>query len=97
MAKLDRSIVKHVARLARIKLEDAKVDYFLKQMESILEYIDKLNGVNIDNAEPTTHPLPLKNVYREDRVKQSLSAEEALENAPQREGNLFKVPPVIEV
>ena len=94
--KITPQTVGHVARLARLALSDEEIERFVPQLEKILEYIEQLKEVSVEGIEPTSHVLPLVNVYREDRVKPSLSSQDALLNAPAREGNFFKVPKVIE-
>ena len=68
---------------------------FARQLAGILSYINKLNELDVAQVKPTSHVLPLKNVTRRDMVKSSLKPEEALKNAPEKEGNFFKVPKVI--
>jgi len=88
--------VEYVARLARLKLtEEEKVKY-TRQLGDILKYMNKLNELNTEKVEPTSHVLPLSNVFREDVVKPSLKQEEVLANAPEVEYGHFKVKKVIE-
>jgi aspartyl-tRNA(Asn)/glutamyl-tRNA(Gln) amidotransferase subunit C len=87
--------IKYVANLARIRLTDKEIERFSKQLKDVLKYIDKLKELDITNIQPTSHVLPLKNIFREDVVKSSLNSEEVLKNAPQRKGNFFKVPKVL--
>ncbi len=65
-------------------------------MDSILSYMDKLNQLDTTDIDPTSHVLPIKNVFRKDEVRPSLSLEEALSNAPDRKNGFFRVPRVIE-
>ena len=88
--------VKHIARLARLKLEDKEIEYFRGQLDRIIGYIDQLKEVDTSNVEPTSHALSIQNVFREDRVKPSLKREAVLKNAPVTEEGLFKVPRIIE-
>lgn len=88
--------VEYTAKLARIDLSAKEKKLFARQLDGILEYINKLNEVDTSGVEPTTHILPLKNVYREDKVQDSLPVDKALQNAPEREGDFFKVPQVID-
>ena len=88
--------VEYTAKLARIDLSAEEKELFAQQLDRILEYINKLNEVDTSGVEPTTHVLPLKNVYREDKVQDSLPVDKALQNAPVKEGDFFKVPQVIE-
>ena len=88
--------VKYVAKLARIHLKDEETNRLTKDLEKILDYINKLNTLNVDNVQPTSHVLPLKNVYREDLVKTSLTQKEALKFSVEQQDGFFKVPKVIE-
>ncbi len=98
MAKIiDNQTVKRVALLSRLSLSDAELALYVRQLASILSYIDKLNEVDIKDVQPTSHALPtLKNVFRKDILKPSLKTEDALKNAPSKEGAFFKVPKIIE-
>lgn len=88
--------VEYVAKLARLNLTDDEREKFTEQLSAILQYADKLNELNTDDIEPTTHVLPLTNVMREDVVKESLSQEKVFRNAPEEEDGQFKVPAVLE-
>ena len=88
--------VAYVANLARLALTDQEAKRLGKQLNDILDYINKLNEVDTKNVEPTSHVLPLENVEREDIVRPSLPIGEVLKNAPSKEGNFFKVPKIIE-
>jgi len=88
--------VKYVAHLARVKLTDKEIKVFAGQLEAILEFIDKLKKLNTNDVLPLSHILPLKNVFRQDQVKMSLNTNDVLKNAPEKEGDFFKVPKVIE-
>ncbi|SEU25158.1 Asp-tRNA(Asn)/Glu-tRNA(Gln) amidotransferase subunit GatC [Paenibacillus sp. NFR01] len=88
--------VQHVARLARLHLSPEEEATFTEQMNAILQYAEKLNELDTDNVRPTTHVLQVSNVMREDVVKESLSREDALLNAPDHEDGHFKVPAVLE-
>lgn len=88
--------VQHVAKLARLQLSPEEEATFTEQMNAILQYAEKLNELDTENVKPTTHVLQVSNVMREDVVKESLSQEEALLNAPDEEDGHFKVPAVLE-
>ncbi|MFH1655899.1 MAG: Asp-tRNA(Asn)/Glu-tRNA(Gln) amidotransferase subunit GatC [Candidatus Omnitrophota bacterium] len=88
--------VEYVSKLARIGLDEAEIEGLAKQLEAILEYIGKLNELDISKVEPTSHVLPIKNVYREDELKKSLPVDEVMKIASVRDKNQFKVPKVIE-
>ena len=87
--------VEKIADLARLTLTDKEKRKFTKQFNLILEYFEKLNELDTYDVEPISHTLNLTNLFREDIIQESLSVEEALENAPARTGNYFKVPKVI--
>ena len=87
--------VKYVANLARLELTEKQTAKFQKQFSSLLDYIEKLKTLNTKNILPLSHATSLENVFRKDEVKSSLKIEDTLANAPQKEDNFFKVPPVI--
>ncbi len=93
----ERFDIEYIARLARLKLRDATdKQYLASDIEEIIRYIRKLNELDTQHIEPLASVLPLKNVWREDEVGESLSADEALANAPKKGGGMFRVPKVIE-
>jgi len=97
MAIIDKKTVKHVALLSRLELSEKELELYSKQLASILSYIDKLKEVDTKDVQPTSHALAtLKNVFRKDVPKPSLSADDALRNAPSKDGDFFKVPRIIE-
>ncbi len=85
--------VRHVARLARLQLSDEELARFGEQLSAILEAVGKVAELDLVDVEPTAHPLDLVNVWEEDEPRPSLPLEEALANAPDREGSFFRVPP----
>ncbi len=87
--------VEKIAKLARIVIDDKEKEELTGQMNDILAYIEKLNELDTENIEPMSHPLDLKNVYRNDELKNSLPQNKALENAPSKTDKFFKVPKVI--
>ena len=90
---ISRDEVLHVARLARLELSEAEVERFGEQLNAILEAVGKVAELDLGDVEPTAHPLELANVWAEDEPRPSLDVEEALANAPERDGNFFRVPP----
>ena len=94
--KITRETVDYVARLARLFLTYDEKEKFTLQLNDILTYIDKLNELDTSNIEPTFHSVPLKNVFREDKVEPSLPQEKVLANGPNVEDTYFKVQSVIE-
>ena len=96
MAKtIDIEMVRHIALLSRIELSEQEARAMGTQLGDILGYFDKLQELDTSGAEPMAHALEGRNVLGEDVPGESLSAEEALANAPQRDGDFFKVPKVI--
>ena len=93
---ISREDVEHVARLARLALNDDELERMREQLNAILGYIDKLRELDVTNVEPTSHAVPLVNVMREDEVVPCLPQDEMLANAPDRVGELFRVPRIIE-
>ena len=93
---IDRKDVEHVARLARLALTDAELERMREQLNGILAYIEKLNELDTRNVEPTSHAVPLVNVMRDDAPGPCLPREEALAKAPDRAGEFFRVPRIIE-
>jgi aspartyl-tRNA(Asn)/glutamyl-tRNA(Gln) amidotransferase subunit C len=94
--KITLKEVEHIARLARLKLTEEEKILYSEQLSKILDYIEKLNELDTTDVEPTSHVLPIKNVFREDTPEPSLSTDEALKNAPQRAGPYYRVPRIIE-
>jgi aspartyl-tRNA(Asn)/glutamyl-tRNA(Gln) amidotransferase subunit C len=91
--------VRYVAELAHLHLTEDEVQRFLPQLDSILEYIQKLNELDTSEIEPmaqVTYPAAPNTALREDRVAGSLNQDEALRNAPESEPGYFKVPRVID-
>ena len=94
-ATITRDEVAHLADLARIDLSDAELDHLAPQLSVILESVAAINEVASADVPPTSHPLPLTNVFREDVVTPCLSAEEALSGAPESEQQRFSVPRIL--
>ena len=88
--------VEYIAGLARIHLKEDEIVKLTSNLEGILGYVEKLSTLDVTNVEPTSHALPVKNVFRQDIVKPSFSQEDALKIAPQQHDGAFKVPQVIE-
>ncbi|HOW36281.1 MAG TPA: Asp-tRNA(Asn)/Glu-tRNA(Gln) amidotransferase subunit GatC [Candidatus Omnitrophota bacterium] len=88
--------VKYIGHLARIHLNDDEIDLLVKNLEDILLYVEKLQKLNVNDVKPTSHVLPLKNVFREDVVRPSLKQEEVAKFSVAHHNGSFKVPQVIE-
>ena len=94
--KLSREEVKHIATLARLGLTEADVEKLREQLSNILENFEALKQVDTTDVPPTSHPVALTNVLRDDEVAPSFPPEEILANAPQEENGCFRVRAVLE-
>ncbi len=92
---ISRKDVEHVALLSRLEISEKEAGVYAKQLSEILSYMEKINELETSNIEPTAHVLPLNNVFREDKVEQSLAREEALKNTPDTEQGHVKVPKIV--
>lgn len=93
--KISLDQVRHVAKLSRLALSEDQLRKFTSQLESILEYVAKINEVDVTGVEPMAHAVPLHNVLRDDVAQPALPLEEVLKNAPDTDGPFFKVPKII--
>jgi len=91
---ISREQVLHVAKLARLALTEDEVERLGAQLDAILEAVGKVAELDLEGVPPTSHPLDLVNAWRDDEPRPSLELDDALANAPEREGSYFKVPPV---
>ncbi len=94
--KISKDDVRYIANLARLRFDEDEIERFASQLSKILDYMEKLNELHTEDIEPTSHVIPLKNVMRDDIERVSLSNEEVLLNAPDKKGNFFRVPRIIE-
>jgi len=94
--KIDQAQARKVAKLSRLELTEAEIEEFTGQLSAILDYVEKMNDLDTTNVEPLAHCLPISNVLRQDRAKESLGTEKTLANAPQRDGDFFKVPKILD-
>jgi aspartyl-tRNA(Asn)/glutamyl-tRNA(Gln) amidotransferase subunit C len=94
--KLTLEQVEHVANLARLGLTEEEKERFAEQLSAILEYAEMLQGLDTEAILPTAMVVPLQNVLRPDVVTPSLEREDALANAPRRDGEFFRVPAILE-
>ncbi len=92
---ISRDDVAHVARLARLTLNDDELDRFTGQLAAILDHAAGMAALDLDGVEPTTHPYELKNVLRDDVVAPCLDRDEVLAQAPAAQDGMFRVPPVL--
>ncbi|HZU73072.1 MAG TPA: Asp-tRNA(Asn)/Glu-tRNA(Gln) amidotransferase subunit GatC [Acidimicrobiales bacterium] len=92
---ISRPDVVHVAHLARLELSDEEIDLFTGQLAAVLEHAADIAALDTDGVPPTSHPLPVRNVLREDVVVAGLQRDEVLAQAPAPEDNRFRVPRIL--
>ncbi len=95
MTAISRDEVAHLARLARIEMTDSELDHLASEMDVILGAVARVQEVAGQDVPPTSHPLALANVFRDDVVIPSLTPEEALSGAPAKADQRFKVPQIL--
>jgi aspartyl-tRNA(Asn)/glutamyl-tRNA(Gln) amidotransferase subunit C len=95
MTKIDREQVHKVAHLARLALTPAEEEQFTTQLSSLLEYFEQLSELDTENVEPTTRAIDVSNITRPDQLEPCADREVILDNAPDREGEYFKVPQIM--
>ena len=93
MAEISREQLLHVANLARLELREDELERLGAQLNDIIAAVSKVSELDLSDVPPTSHPLDVVNTWAEDEPHECLSVEEALANAPEREGASFKVPP----
>jgi aspartyl-tRNA(Asn)/glutamyl-tRNA(Gln) amidotransferase subunit C len=93
---LSKEEIEHIAMLARLSLTEEEKELFGAQLSSILDYMEKLNELDTEHIEPTSHVLSLSNIMREDAPRDSIPREDALSNAPDRTDKFYRVPKIIE-
>ena len=93
--KITEADVRHVAKLSRLRLDDDEIHHFTEQLESVLEYIGKLNELDVEGVEPMAHAMDMSNVLREDKEQDGIATDDALRNAPASDGAFFEVPKVL--
>jgi aspartyl-tRNA(Asn)/glutamyl-tRNA(Gln) amidotransferase subunit C len=93
---LTQKEVEHIAMLAHLQLGEKELEKFRLQLESILDYADRLRRVDTSSISPTTTVLPLRSVLRDDTVRESLDLGDVLANAPEQDRHMFRIPPVFE-
>jgi aspartyl-tRNA(Asn)/glutamyl-tRNA(Gln) amidotransferase subunit C len=92
---IDRKEIERIAKLAKLKLSEEEIVRYEKDINEILNYMDKLNELDTSNVRPLNYPIEKETSFREDKISPSVSREEALKNAPVNDGEFFKVPKVI--
>ena len=93
---LTEAEVRHIATLSRLQLSDEEVAMMMKELSAIVGYVDQLREVDVEGVDPTAHAVDVKNVFRDDVVRESIGSDRAVANAPQNEDSYFKVPKVLD-
>jgi aspartyl-tRNA(Asn)/glutamyl-tRNA(Gln) amidotransferase subunit C len=96
VSRITRADVEHVAALARLALTDDEVEALTRELDVVLEHAEEIAALDVDDIEPTAHPLPLVNVLRPDEVRPSLDRDEVLAQAPDAEDGRFRVPRILD-
>ncbi|RKY24331.1 MAG: Asp-tRNA(Asn)/Glu-tRNA(Gln) amidotransferase subunit GatB [Planctomycetota bacterium] len=93
---IDAKLIEHIALLARLKLPPEEKERLERDLVDIVAYVEKLNEVDIEGVPPTSHALPQKNVFISEAADARLTGSEAIQNAPDRQRDYFKVPRIID-
>jgi len=93
---IDKKEIEHVARLARLTYTPEEIELFTHQLNAILNYFEQLKELDTTGIEPTSHAIPLSNVFKGDDVQDSLPVDATLSNAPDKKKDSFRVPKIIE-
>jgi aspartyl-tRNA(Asn)/glutamyl-tRNA(Gln) amidotransferase subunit C len=94
--KIDRPLLYKIAHLARLEFDEKDTEKVMQDMTTIVEWVEKLNEVDTEGVEPLTSMSHELNAFREDKAKTTLTHEEVLKNAPQKDANFFRVPKVLD-
>lgn len=92
---IDKKSIEHVAKLARLQISETEAAEYAEQLSKALKYFDQIAAVNTEGIEPLVTPTEIEVYWREDKAFQEFTPEEMTRNAPEKAGNLFKVPPVV--
>ncbi|ADO77718.1 Asp-tRNA(Asn)/Glu-tRNA(Gln) amidotransferase subunit GatC [Halanaerobium praevalens] len=92
---INQKEVEHAAKLAKLNLDQDKIEKYTKQIGAVLDYVDKLSELDTKDVIPTAYTVPMKNVLREDKVEESLSIEKSIANAPDKKEGQFRAPKIM--
>ena len=96
MSSITRSDVEHLARLARLQLTDDELEHYAGQLDVILQSVARVSEVAADDIPPTSHPVPMDNVYRDDVARPGLARDQVAAQAPAWEDDRFRVPRILD-
>ncbi|MBI5183894.1 MAG: Asp-tRNA(Asn)/Glu-tRNA(Gln) amidotransferase subunit GatC [Nitrospinae bacterium] len=94
--KITKEKVKHIAMLARLEIDEEEEERFAQQLSDVLNHMEKLDQLDTEDVEPTSHILPIQNVFKEDEIKDIFPMTDPLSSAPQKEYGHYRVPKVVE-
>ena len=94
-SKFNKDVIQKIANLARLHLTPEQANEYSEQLSKIILHFDEISSINTEGVEPLITPSEIEYTLREDSVKQNYHAEDMVANAPDKQGNLFKVPPVV--
>lgn len=92
---IDKKTIEHIATLARLEMNETQAQQYSEQISKILGYFEQISKVDTKGIEPLITPTQIESFWREDVVEDNFSAEDMTANAPAKQGNLYKVPPVV--
>jgi aspartyl-tRNA(Asn)/glutamyl-tRNA(Gln) amidotransferase subunit C len=92
---IDKAAIAHIAKLARLKINETEAAEYGEQLTKVLNHFQQISKINTENVEPLVTPAEIELFMREDFARTEFNPEEMLANAPDKAGNLFKVPPVV--
>lgn len=95
ISMIDTKTIQHIAQLSRLRLNTEKSEELAQQLAKILEHFQKISNLPTDGVEPLVTPTEIENFWRDDQAEKNYTTEEMTQNAPSRQGSLFKVPPVV--
>ena len=93
--KLDKEVLQNIAKNARLELTEDETKQFLPQLQEILNVFSKLDEVNTEGVEPSFHPIPVENVFRDDKVEECLSKDKVFQDVKNKEDGFFKGPKAV--
>ena len=93
--KIDKKLINNIAALAKLEFDERSIEEMKADLEKIIGFVDKLNEVDTEGVDPLIYLSEEVNVLREDEIKDVLSQTEALQNAPEKDSDYFKIPTVL--
>ena len=92
MKRIEIKEVREIARLAELEFSDKELKEIIPRLDDVLDHVANVSAADTENVKPTSHVIEIKNVFRQDQRKESLSREDVFKNAPDRQEDGFKIP-----